>query len=281
MTSTITSQADARGILNTALNQYGLSSLATWAWTQYTKGMSVDQIMLDLRNRPEYAARFPAMEELSKQGHALTEAQYISMEQQYGQIMHAAGLPPGFYDKPEDYAALFTSNVSPSELQARVTNGYAKVATAPPEVRAEFQKLYGASGDSALAAWFLDPDKAEPVLEQQAAAAVIGGTGMRYGIDTGKGDLTELAQQGLSQQQAETGFGAIQKEAGLFNENVGETQDLQAGKQGVRAQFGLNADAILAVQQRQEARQAAFQGSGQAAATAKGAVGLGEAGQPQ
>jgi len=275
-----TSQNDAHGILNAALAQYGLQSLADWAWKQYTKGESTDQIFLDLRDRPEYKARFPAMEELSKQGHALTEAQYIAQEQQYAQIMHASGLPPGFYDKPEDFAALFTSNLSPSEVQSRVTNGFAAVATAPPEVRAEFEKLYGASGDSALAAWFLDPDKAEPVLEQQAAAAVIGGTGVRFGIDASKGTLEQLAQQGVTADQAQTGFQTLNKESGLFNENIDETQNLDIAKQGVGAQFGLDATSFLAVQQRQQERQAAFQGSGGAAATAKGAVGLGEAGQP-
>lgn len=280
MTSTITSEADARGILNTALSQYGLQSLADWAWTQYTKGSSVDQIMLDLRDRPEYAARFPAMAELSKQGHALTESQYIAQEQQYAQIFHAAGLPPGFYDKPEDFATLFTGNVSPSEVQDRVTKGFAQVADAPPEVRAEFQKLYGASGDTALASWFLDPDKAEPVLEQQAAAAVIGGTGMRFGVDTGKSTLEQLAQMGVTQDQAQTGFGTLQKEAGLFNENEGETQNLDIAKEGVGAQFGLSPEMIDAVTKREQARQAAFQGSGGALATQKGALGLGEAGQP-
>lgn len=276
----INADQSARGILNAALAQYGLGSLAKWAWSQYTAGSSTDQIMLDLRNQPEYKARFPAMEELAKQGHAMSESQYITMENGYATAMHNAGLPPGFYDQPEDYAQLMENNVSVGELQNRVTNGFARVASAPPEVRAEFEKLYGAKGDSALAAWFLDPDKAEPVLEQQAAAAVIGGTGMRYGVDTGKGTLEELAQQGVTDQQAQTGFAAIQKSAGLFHANEGENPDLTEANQGVSAQFGLSANDILAVQQRQQERQAAFQGSGAAAATAKGAVGLGEAGQP-
>ena len=118
------------------------------------------------------------------------------------------------------------------------------------------------------------------MLEQQAAAAVIGGTGVRYGIDAGKGTLEQLAQQGVDQTQAESGFGTLQKEAGLFNENVNEKDNLQIENQGVAAQFGLNADAFLQVQQRQQSRQAAFQGAGGAAATTKGAVGLGEAGEP-
>lgn len=280
MTSTITSKADARGILNTALTQFGLSSLADWAWKQYTKGSSVDQIILDLRERPEYKARFPAMEELSKQGHALSESQYIAQEQQYAQIMHAAGLPPGFYDKPADYAELFTSNLSPAEVQSRVTNGFAAVANAPAEVRAEFSNFYGVSGDAALAAWFLNPDKAEPALEQQVAAATIGGTGVRFGIHADLGTATQLAQQGVTADQAQSGFGTLEHQKGLFNENVDETQNLDVAKEGIGAQFGLSAAAIDEVQRRQQARQAAFQGSGGALATTKGAIGLGEAGQP-
>lgn len=279
-TTTTTSRNDAHGILNSALSKYGLGTLATWAWRQYTKGASIDQIMLDLRDRPEYKARFPAMEALSQAGHALSESQYIAQEQQYAQIMHAAGLPPGFYDKPEDFATLFTSNLSPSEVQARVTNGYAAAVNAPPEVKAQFEKFYGAGSDAALAAWFLDPDKAEPVLEQQLAAATVAGVGSRFGIDPGFGTSMQLAQEGVTAGQAQSGFGAIQKEAGLFNENVGENQDLQANKEGVQSQFGLSPAAIDEVRRRQGERQAAFAGSGAAQSTRAGAVGLGEAGQP-
>lgn len=279
-TTTTTSKNDAHGILNTALSRYGLGSLATWAWNQYTKGSSIDQILLDLKERPEYQARFPAMEALAQQGHALTESQYIAQEQQYANIMHAAGLPPGFYDKPEDFATLFTSNLSPSEVQARVTNGYAAAVNAPPEVKAQFEQFYGPGSDAALAAWFLDPDKAEPVLEQQLATATVAGVGSRFGIQPGFGESAQLAQQGVTAGQAETGFAAIQKESGLFNENLGENQDLQANKQGVEAQFGLSPDAINEVRRRQDARQASFAGSGTAQATKAGAIGLGEAGQP-
>lgn len=67
----------ARAAITRVLDQFGLGSLAGWAWQRYVAGVPVEQIMLDLRERPEYRARFPAMRELADRGRAITENEYL------------------------------------------------------------------------------------------------------------------------------------------------------------------------------------------------------------
>src|SRR5689334_18836184 len=98
-------QKSARAILDDTLAQYGLSGLGDRLWQQYLNGEPIEQIMVDLRKTPEYKARFPGMEALSKKGRAISEGEYISIERGYAQLFREYGLPAGFYDDPSDFAA--------------------------------------------------------------------------------------------------------------------------------------------------------------------------------
>jgi hypothetical protein len=276
----------AKAVIRQSLDQWGLGNLADWLWGEFLKSGASNPsealalIMPDLRERPEYKARFPAMADLAARGQAISEAEYVNYEKTVAQVMRAAGLPPKFYDSPDDYASLLRANVSPDEVQSRVMNGYAKVAHAPPEVRAAFNDFFGPEGDNALAAYFVDPAKALPVLEQQMTAATVAGIGRRFEIGTDRDRAMLLAQQGVTGDAAEQAFGTLSASEGLFDENFGETDQLEIEAEGVEAAFNLTPDARRRVERRSQSRQAAFTGSGGAAATRAGAVGLGEAGNP-
>ena len=96
---------------------------------------AIEQILLELRETPEYKTRFPAMDALSKRGRAISEAQYINYEQSAAAVFKAAGLPAGFYDTPDDFSRFLTNDVALPELQKRV-EAYQDVAfSQPPEVR--------------------------------------------------------------------------------------------------------------------------------------------------
>lgn len=277
--STGTTQADssAKALINGTLGTYGLGSLADWAWAKWQNGESVDQIMLELRATPEYAARFPAMDQLSKSGHAITESQYINYESSVSQIFKAAGLPATFYDQPADFASFLTNNIALPELQQRVQD-YQQVAfSAPQEVRDQLQNLYGVSpGD--LTAFFIDPDKALPIITQKFNAAAAAG----YSNLSGFGQLTQaqaemVGNKGLSDTQLSQQFGQLSQLNPLFNPLQGTTETGIGTDVALGAAFNQNAQDQAAIAQRKAQRLADYQGGGQVGTTTAGAVGAGTA----
>lgn len=258
---------------------YGLESLADWAWDQIVAGSSAEQILQALRQRPEHAARFPGMA-IRRQHNlpAVSEGEYISYERQAYQLMRGAGMPVGFFDSPEDFAALIGRDISVNELNQRITGAYVRVAQAPAEVRAAFEEFFGADGDVALAAFILDPDRAQPFLDRAVTEAEISGTGARFGVGVSHDLATRLAEIGVDQGQAQQGFGQVAELAGFFRETVSEAEDLTVEDTGVGAVFGTDADAAAALRRRRGERQAQFGGRSGSGRTQQGATGLGSAG---
>jgi hypothetical protein len=270
----------ARAIINGALAMFGLESLAEWAWQLYLDGAPIEQIMLELRQRPEYAQRFPAMAELANRGRAISEFEYINYEREAARIMHGAGLAAGFYDQPDDFAALLIADLSLNELAQRIQGAYVRVAHASDEIRDIFGEYFGASGDNALAMVFLDPDRALPILEQEVSAAEFGGTGRRFGFEIGRMIAERAASLGVDLETATGGFQRLDVLRPLFDETISELQDYVAERECVNALFGLEAGDQLRVERRRAEREAAFAGaSGGALLSGEGVTGLGPAPQ--
>ncbi len=266
--------------IKTALAAYGLSSLAQWAWDLWTKGTSEAELWLQIKDRPEYKARFPGMEELRKQGTAITEADYINQEQSYKSVMHAYGLPSGFYDSPDDFGKMIAGHVSPEELRGRVQT-FSQAVLGDTETLNQLRTLYADAGvprsaESDLLAYYLDPSRAAPILEQQYSAAQFAGAAAKSGY----GQLTTSqaeqfgAREGTTTAQAREGFGALMQNKELFGalpgqgeQNIG--QDVQLG-----AAFGGDAQAQQQIEKRRRERLAAGSGGGGFAATQRGVTGL-------
>lgn len=273
------SQASARGFINATLASFGLGSLSPLVWQKYLNGEDLNQIMLEIRSTPQYQARFPAMADLQKQGRAISEADYISYERTAAGLMRAYGLPVGFYDQPKDIAKFITNNVSVSELEERLKLASQAQYQAPPEVRNELRTLYGIDAGHLTAFW-LDPQKAFPLLQQQFAAAQMGGAANISGY----GQLTRqqaeaLAGRGYTADQAYKAFGDLANAQQLFQALPGEagykglTKDEQLG-----GAFGYNPAAGLKLQTEAAKRKAEFQGGGQYVSSQQGIEGLGAPG---
>lgn len=269
--------ASAKAVIQQTLDGYGLGSLGGWAWQKYLTGEPVEQIMLELRGTPEYKARFPAMDQLRKQGMALSESAYIEYERNAGQLMRSYGLPAGFYDSPQDYANLLTGNVSLSELNDRLSAYQSVAVSAPPEVRDYMQTHYGLStGD--LLAQVIDPNVAEPIIAKKAQAAIIGGTAAQAGFgDLGTGMAERLVGDGVTQAQAQKGFGQIASQAQLGMTLPGEKGQAVSQDQFIGAAFEGNAQAQQAVERQAGQRVAKFSGGGGYAGSSNGVSGLGSA----
>lgn len=274
---------DAYAYLTAVLDTYGLSSLASWAWDQIINGAGNEEILQRLRDTTEFKTRFKAIVQREQAGlPPMSPAEVVAYENQAAQLMRAAGLPPGFYDSPDDFADLMGSkNVSMAELSDRINQGYARVANTDPYVRQAFADLFGPSGDAALAAVFLDADKALPALEQQASAAEFAGTGLQFGFVVGKDLAMSAANANLPSYRVRTDWQAVADMKPLFSSTVSEqgAGDITPDK-GVEAVFGIGQNPTGAreqVSRRQGQRAADFGGGGGADIGSGGVRGLGKA----
>lgn len=270
--------ATAKAVIGQVLGDYGLTSLTTWAWTQITSGATSAQVLLNMQQTTQFKQRFPGIVQRQKAGlPPISPADYISYETQMKQLEHQYGLPGGFLSTPDRIGNLIGQDVSASEVQARVQQGYAVVAYAPAEVRQAFTAMFGANGDGALAAHFLTTDAATPLLEQQATGAQFSGIASMGGAHMSTQDAMTLAQNGVSASQVQSGVSQLEQQRGLFNANVGEQPGLSEGKEGIESQFGLNATAEAAVTAREQTREAEFKGGGAPYTDQYGASGAGAA----
>jgi len=272
-------QRDSRQIINNLLNQYGLGSLSDWAWGLITTGASPAEVQAQLRQRPEFGQRFPGIAERERRGlPPISPGEYVSYENAARQLFHAAALPSGFYDSQEALGRFIGDDVSVAELSQRISNGYSRVAEAPQAVRDAFASYFGAAGPGALAALFLDPNESAPHLEAMADAAMAGGIAAQSGIHLSQAQAMDLGEQHVTDYRLHLGFGQLASQAQLFSSTIGERgTSITALEEGVQSVFDHNAEATAEIEQRRQARIAAFQGAGGAAATQSGVIGLGSA----
>lgn len=265
------SQRGAFSILQDILRQYGLESLQDSIQKWLEDGTSEDEILQKMRQTPEFKQRFPAIVEREARGlPPLSPGDYVNYEREARQLLRSFGLPAGFYDSPEDFTDLLIADVSISELNSRVEQGYHRVAQLDQTVRETFRDWFGVQGDDALAAFFLDPDKSLPSLERMVSSSEIGAEGRRMHIGLDQTMAERLFGVGVDQGQAHSGLQELDTQRQTFNETVDETNDLALEKEGVEGQFGLDSNASEAIRRRKGERVAKFAGGGGAAQTQRG-----------
>lgn len=279
-------RVDAFSSLRALLSRVGLSELEGAVQGVITSGRvniaDPDAIMFALRDQPAYQKRFAANKKRVENGFAeLSPETYIAMEEQYRQTLAANGMPVGFYNDQKDFEKFIEGDVSISELQGRLREGYAKVANADPAVIRQMQELYGVSqGD--LAAYFIDPERARPLLtaadyRRQAQAAAIAARGFEQGgLQLTAGSAEDLARRGITPEEAQARFAERTRLAGLFEEMTGEQAMSEEEKLG--ATFGYDVGAQQNLQRRAATRVAQFQGGGQFARTSGATSGSVETG---
>lgn len=282
---------DARTIISDVLKAYGLQGLTGWAWNIITSGGGADEITDTIQQQPLFKAQFPGIALREKMGlPPISMADYISLEDTYDQLVSQYGLPRSVLTK-DFVGELIGNDVSASEMQDRITKGYAAVEQAPAAVQQAFSQWFGAKGNGQLAAYFLNPKNASDVLEQEALQANVQGAGTNAGVDIGRNRAAQLAAMGDSYAQVQSALNKLTTTSGLYQSNQaegfsntpipgvrGQAADLTASNQGVGAALGISAEDEQEVEQRGLERQNAFRGGGGAAQQAtQGYAGLGTA----
>ena len=226
---------------------------------------SQEEILLELYDQPAYKARFPGMAALRTKNRAITEAEYIKIENQYSQTLRFFDLPAGFKDDRATFGKLIGGEVSAKELQDRAQMAQDISKTTNPDIRDALKNFYNV-GEGAITAYFLDSEAALPILQKQAKAAAIAGIGKATGFGVfGKDEAFNAASQSaygnLSEAELQKNFGIAanlrdtqQRLAYLERNNYSDREALQAVIES-------DQQAILASQKRAARETARFGGS--------------------
>jgi len=272
---------NAFGVINSFLGRAGLQGLEAQIRSLLAQGIEdSDAILFQLRDTEQFRTRFKANAARAAKGlPELDPATYIGLEQQYRSTLVANGLPKEFYDSPDDFARLIEGDVSPSEFQSRIDEGYAKVRNADPQVLNTLRQFYPEVGndDNALAAYFIDPARALTSLQRQVEAARIGARGREQaGFQFGAATAEEVVRRGYTAEGTQAAFQRAGQLAGLYQEMGGEAALTEEQKVG--AALGFDVQAEQALMRRQRQRLAEFQAGGGFARTSGATSGTVETG---
>jgi hypothetical protein len=274
-------RTDARNTIRSVLQSYGLGTLSDFVYDLYAREEvnieNPDALLFSIKDTNEYKTRFAGNSRRTAKGlPELDPGSYIGLENQYRDLLRSNGLPLGFYDQTSDFEKFIEGDVSPSELQSRISNGYRQVSDADPEVKRQMRDLYNVD-ESGLAAYFLDPERATPLLEKQARAAQIAARSKEQaGIQIGAMTAEDLVARGYTAEQAQSAFERAGKLAGLYQEMGGE--QVLSAEQKVGAALGFDVQAQQELERRQRGRIAEFQGGGSFARTSGATSGTVETG---
>jgi hypothetical protein len=280
---------DADEIIKTFLAAYGLNSAEIVKIlddalkddpTQFNDVNGRQLSLIAVRGTAAYKERFKANEYRTANGYATkSEDEIIALENEFKATLRANSLPQGFYDKQEDFNNFIGRDISASELNARVSQGYNAVMQAEPGTKAELKQLYGLS-DGDIAAFFIDPTRfnQSDAIKKAQAAQVASEARRQAGFTLDVAAAEGLATEGISRAQAAQGFqqiGATQELLGM--ELQGETALSQ--QEQIAGTFGTNQAAAQRIATRKRKRQATFEQGGGFAQTQQGMTGLSTIGQ--
>lgn len=205
----------AYALLYDEFSRYGLAALVEPLKQFIVDGLSPAEFVLKLRETDAYKKRFAANQTRIQKGlRALSEAEYITLEDQYQEIMRRYGLPESYYARGDmgiqsGFEKFIGLDVSPVELEDRVQTAYNRVINANPEVSIALRNFYPGITNGDILAYALDPNEALDKIKRKVTAAEIGGAAVQSGLTTNESDAEYLARYGITKEQAQQGYRTI------------------------------------------------------------------------
>jgi hypothetical protein len=205
----------AYNLLYQQMAAYGLQSLVDPLKNLVLEGISPSEFTIRLRDTDAYKKRFAANQARINKGlRALSEAEYIGVEDQYQDVMRRYGLPDTYYargemGRQEGFEKFIGGDVSPVELEDRIVTAQDRVIKSNPEVSKALREFYPEITGGDILAYALDPDKAITNIKRKIGAAEIGAGAMQAGLQTGLARAEELQRYGVTKDTARQGFGTI------------------------------------------------------------------------
>ena len=201
----------AYNILYKKFSEFGLGSLVQEVERYIKDGLSEDEFTLRLRETESYQKRFAANKQRIAKGlSALSEAEYIGMEDKYQEVMRQYGLPESYYSKDPTgkqvgFEQLLANDVSNTELEDRLMVAQDRVLKSNPEVLKTLKDFYPDIKDGDILAYTLDPKNAIKEIQRKVTAAEIGAAQKAAGLQatlTGAENLVRNKVTGEQYQQA-------------------------------------------------------------------------------
>ena len=205
----------AYDILMEEFTRYGLGSLVENIKGLVQENVSPSEFTIRLRQTDAYKKRFAANAQRIAQGlGAISEAEYIGLEDQYQNIMRQYGLPATYYTKgdmgrQEGFEKFIANDISAVELEDRIMTAQNRVINANPEVSQALKEFYPDITNGDILAYTLDPKNAIKNIQRKVTAAEIGGAAMAQGLQTGLNRAEELAGFGVTKEQAQQGYQTV------------------------------------------------------------------------
>jgi hypothetical protein len=248
---------DANRIIQDKLELYGLGELADLAYQMLVDDESPQAVMDALQETDAFKQRFAGMEARRQAGlPAISPADYIRLEDNYRSTMAMAGLPPGFYDSPDDFAEFIGNDVSPQEMQQRVSFAATAVSNADPNLKAQLRELYGVGveDEGELIAYYLDPQRGTSVIEQRLqleAAGLSSAAISTLGSGFEQGTAERLANLGVQRREVTE---RLQGQTALTQQLLGEDTAVTSSELAA-AEFGLDSEATSDIAKLRQQRQ--------------------------
>jgi hypothetical protein len=202
-------------LLLAEFNRYGLGSLLDDVKGLIISGADEASLTLALRQTKAYQNRFAANQTRINNGlRALSEAEYVTLEDQYQNVMRNYGLPATYYTKDATgkqagFEKFIAGDVSASELEDRISIAQKRVIDAAPQVKEALKQFYPDIKDGDILAYTLDPTQGLANIQKKVLAAEIGGAAMGAKLGATAARAEELARYGVTAETARAGYGAI------------------------------------------------------------------------
>jgi hypothetical protein len=273
----------AYDLLYSQFKQYGLETLVEPLKGLITSGASPSEFTIRLRESEPYKKRFAAnAQRIAKGLTAVSEAEYLGLEDQYQNIMRNYGLPAEYYTRgdmgvQEGFNKFIANDVSAKELEDRVLTAQQRVLNANPEVLASLKAFYPDITNGDILAYTLDPTKGLTDIKRKVTAAEIGGAATQAGLNLTGTRAAELGAAGITKEEAQKGFQTVAEVAprgGQLAEIYKQSPYTQTTAEA--EVFGLAGSAEAARQRKKltSLETAAFGGSAGAGAIARDRAGV-------
>jgi hypothetical protein len=205
----------AYDLLYQQFNDLGIGGLVPELKSFIEEGISPSEFTLRLRGTEAYKKRFAGnAQRIAKGLRALSEAEYIGLEDQYQNVMRQYGMPETYYSRgemgrQEGFEKFIAGDVSATELEDRISTAQRRVLNANPEVTQALKQFYPDITNADILAYTLDPKNAIENIKRKVTAAEIGGAAIQSGLQTGVSRAEELRAAGVTKESAQQGFGTI------------------------------------------------------------------------
>lgn len=214
---------DAFENLKTVFAAYGMSGLSDTISRIMKSGATANEALVKLKydktidpatNQPwnaAYTTRFAGNEKRLSAGlNALSEVEYINLEDSYANTLKAYGLGDMLSaDRTANeatFAKYIGSDISAPEFKDRIQTVEDRVVNADPAIKETFKAWYPNITDKDLVAYFLNPSETIGKLKEKATVAEIGAAAKGQGLTADMTTASSLAAYGVDRATALQGY---------------------------------------------------------------------------